>query len=259
MNRRHFLAVAGGSLAMSTPAGAADSKPRIIELRRFQLRNTPDAMARRTTDFLEKAWAPALKRSGATVVGAFNSVISEGSPYVLLLSEYADLSAWESGQSKGLNDSDTAKARDEYFGGPLQFIRSEVTLLRGFPGFPVVQVPAAKQGGGTRIYELRTYESNNPKTLARKIRMFDEGESALFAKIGMTNVFYGETIAGRNMPNLTYMVGFDDLAHREKAWSTFVAHPEWKKMLAQPGVSDAEIVSNISNAIVRPLAWSAIK
>jgi hypothetical protein len=259
MNRRNFLAVAGGSLAMSMPAGAADSKPRIIELRRYQLRNTPDAMARRTTDFLEKAWSPALKRSGASVVGAFGSLISEGSPYVLLLSEYADMGAWESAQSKALSDTETTKMRDEYFGGPLQFIRSEVTLLRGFPGFPAVQVPPAKQGGGSRVYEIRTYESNNPKTLARKIRMFDEGESALFAKIGMTNVFYGETVVGRNMPNLTYMVGFDDLAHREKAWSAFGGHPEWKKMLAQPGVTDAEIVSNISNAIVRPLAWSAIK
>jgi hypothetical protein len=138
-------------------------------------------------------------------------------------------------------------------------MRSEVTLLRGFPGFPTVHVPAPKQGGGTRVYEIRTYESNNAKTLARKIRMFDEGESALFAKIGMTNVFFGETIAGTNMPNLTYMVGYDDLAHREKVWAAFVAHPEWKKMLAQPGVSDAEIVSNITNSIVRPLAWSAVK
>jgi hypothetical protein len=244
---------------MSTPAGAADTKPRIIELRRFQLRNTPDAMTRRTTEYLEKTWAHALKRAGASVVGAFSSLIGEGSPYVLLLSEHADIGAWESAQSKALNDPDTAKARAEYYSGPLQFIRSEVTLLRGFPGFPTVQVPAAKQGGGTHIFEIRTYESNNPRTLARKIRMFDEGEHALFAKIGMLNVFYGETIVGRNMPNLTYMVGFDDLAHREKAWSAFGGHPEWKKMLAQPGVSDAEIVSNISNTIVRPLAWSAIK
>lgn len=244
---------------MSTPAGAADSKPRVIELRRFQLRNTPDAMTRRTTEFLEKAWSPALKRSGASVVGAFSSLISEGSPYVLLLSEFPDIGTWESAQAKAMSDSDTAKMRDEYFGGPLQFVRSEVTLLRGFPGFPTVQVPAAKEGGGTRVYEIRVYESNNPKTLARKIRMFDEGESALFAKIGMTNVFFGETIAGDKMPNLTYMVGFDNLAHREKAWSAFGGHPEWKKMLAQPGVSDPEIVSNISNSIVRPLAWSAIK
>lgn len=243
---------------MSTSADAAESRPKIIELRRYQLRNTPDAMVKRTTDFLENAWIPALKRAGVTVTGAFTSLIGEGSPFLLLLSEYADLSAWDAAQSKALNDSDTAKARDEYFGGPLQFLRSDVTLLRGFPGFPAVKVPEAK-GTGTRVYELRTYESNNPKTLARKIRMFDEGESALFAKIGMTNVFFGQTIAGRNMPNLTYMVGYDDLAHREKVWATFVSHPEWKKMLAQPGVSDAEIVSNISNSMLRPLAWSAIR
>jgi hypothetical protein len=149
--------------------------------------------------------------------------------------------------------------REEFFGGPLGFVRSEVTLLRGFPGFPAIQVPPAKQGGGSRIYEIRIYESNTPKSLARKIRMFDEGEHALFAKIGMVNVFFGETIVGRNMPNLTYMVGYNDLAHREKVWSEFGGHPEWKKMLAQPGVSDAEIVSNISNSLVRPVGWSAIR
>jgi hypothetical protein len=89
--------------------------------------------------------------------------------------------------------------------------------------------------------------------------MFDEGEHALFAKLGMVNVFFGETLAGSEMPNLTYMVGFDDLAHREKAWSAFGSSPEWKKMAAQPGVSDAEVVSNISNYIVRPLGFSAIR
>ncbi len=47
---------------MSMPAGAAEGKPRIIEMRRIQLRNTQDAMSRRTQDFLEKAYVPALKR-----------------------------------------------------------------------------------------------------------------------------------------------------------------------------------------------------
>jgi hypothetical protein len=244
---------------MSMPAGAAEGKPGIIELRRYQLRNNPDAMARRTGDFLEKAWAPALKRSGATVVGAFSSLIAEGSPFLLLVSGFPDMATWESANAKALADSDTAKAREEYFTGPLGFVRSEVSLLRGFPGFPSIQVPPASEGGKSRVFEIRIYESNNPKTLARKIRMFDEGEHALFAKIGMVNVFFGETIVGRNMPNLTYMVGYNDLAHREKVWSEFVGHPEWKKMLAQPGVSDAEIVSNISNSLVRPAAWSSIR
>jgi hypothetical protein len=124
---------------------------------------------------------------------------------------------------------------------------------------PSIEVPKPRPEGKTRIFEIRTYESNNAKTLARKIRMFDEGEIDLFRKAGMVPVFFGETIVGRNMPNLTYMVGYDDLADREKTWSTFVSHPEWKKMLAQPGVSDAEIVSNISNSIVRPATSSAIR
>ena len=48
-------------------------------------------------------------------------------------------------------------------------------------------------------------------------------------------VFFGETIVGQRMPNLTYMVGYEDLAAREKIWSTFVSHPEWKKMTRAAG------------------------
>ncbi|HYO81084.1 MAG TPA: NIPSNAP family protein [Bryobacteraceae bacterium] len=258
MNRRDFLATTGG-LTLSLTASAAEGKPRIIELRRFQLRNNPDAMVRRTGDFLEKGWGPALKRSGATVVGAFSSVVAEGSPFALLVAEYPDLATWEAANTRALADTDSAKVREDYLNGPLGFVRSEVKLLRSFPGFPTLQVPEALPGGKTRLYELRTYESNNAKTLARKIRMFDEGEHALFAKVGMTNVFFGETIAGPDMPNLAYLVGYEDMADREKVWATFVSHPEWKKMLAQPGVSDAEIVSNISNALLRPASWSAIR
>ena len=258
MNRRDFLATTGG-MALSLTANAAEGKPRIIEMRRIQLRNNPDAMGRRTNDYLEKGWAPALKRSGATVVGAFNSVVGEGSPFTLLVSEYPDIATWEAANTKAVADTDLQKIRDEYYKGPLGYVRMEVKLLRGFPGFPAVQVPEPKGDGRSRLYEIRTYESNSPITLARKIRMFDEGEHALFAKVGMTNVFFGQTIAGPNMPNLTYMVGYDDMAHREKVWTAFVGHPEWKKMLAQPGVSDAEIVSNISNSFVRPLNWSAIR
>jgi hypothetical protein len=89
--------------------------------------------------------------------------------------------------------------------------------------------------------------------------MFDEGEINLFRKVGMVPVFFGEAIAGQRMPNLTYMVGYDDFAARERTWSTFVSHPEWKKMLMQPGVGDTEIVSNITNSIVRPIPISAIQ
>jgi hypothetical protein len=89
--------------------------------------------------------------------------------------------------------------------------------------------------------------------------MFDNGEIGIFRRLGMRPVFFGQTIVGRDMPNLTYMLAFDDLAHRERAWRAFGADPEWQKLRATPGLSDAEIVSNISSAILRPLPFSPIR
>jgi hypothetical protein len=259
MDRREFLAFAGGSAAMSMPVGAAESKPMVLELTRIQMRNTQDSMVQRTTEYIGKGYFPALQRAGVKPAGAFTSLIAPDSPFLLLLTQHASLSAWESSAGKLAADKQFQKVREAYFAGPLAYSRMETTLLRGFPEMPGIEVPDALSGGRTRVYELRTYESNNPETLARKIRMFDEGETAIFRKVGMAPVFFGETIAGQNMPNLTYMVGFDDLAAREKIWSAFGSSPEWQKLRSKPGLSDPEIVSNISNIVVRPLPFSGIR
>ena len=55
------------------------------------------------------------------------------------------------------------------------------------------------------------------------------------------------------------MLAYDDLAARDKQWRAFSADPDWQKLRAQPGLADAEIVSNISNEIVRPLVFSPIR
>ena len=125
--------------------------------------------------------------------------------------------------------------------------------------FPTVTPPPARENHTTRIFELRTYESPTEKTLARKIQMFGDGEIEVFQRVGMATVFFGQTIIGPRMPSLSYMVGFDDLAAREKLWSAFSADPDWQKLRNTPSLSDAEIVSNISNAILRPLPFSAIR
>jgi hypothetical protein len=135
----------------------------------------------------------------------------------------------------------------------------ESTLLRAFNGMPALEVPASDGKRAARIFEMRTYESVNEKASRRKIKMFEDGEIAIFRRLGMTPVFFAQTLVGRNMPSLTYMLTFDDLASRERLWGKFGSDPEWQKLRAQPGLSDAEIVSNISNSILRPLAFSPIR
>ncbi len=244
---------------MSVTAEGAESKSAIIELRKFHLRNTTDAMVQRTTDFIGKSMVPALQRAGFGPIGAFGAVVGQESPFLLLATQFANLAAWDSRREKLAGDAELNKAWEGFYAGALQYLRMEVSLLRGFNTMPGIEVLKPLPDGRTRVFELRTYESNNDRTLARKIRMFDEGEIGLFRKMGMAPVFFGETIVGTSMPNLTYMLGYDDLAAREKAWTSFVSSPEWTKMKAQPGVSDPEIVSNISNSLLRPMAFSAVK
>ena len=89
--------------------------------------------------------------------------------------------------------------------------------------------------------------------------MFEDGEIAIFRRLGMKVVFFGSAFAGANLPNLTYMLGYDDLAHRDKVWKAFGADPEWQKMRVLPGLSDAEVVSNISSILLRPLPFSPVR
>jgi hypothetical protein len=258
MNRRQFLAT-GPALASVAPVFAVGAKPSIIELSYIRMRNTQDAMVQRTNDYLAKSYVPALRRAGAKQVGAFTYVIGEGNPSTVLAIEFADASSWESSGQKLREDKDLLKVADAFYSGPLQYVRRETVILRGFPSMPNVEVPPAGSESKTHIFELRTYESNNQRSLARKIRMFDEGEIAIFRKVGMIPVFFGEALAGGNLPQLTYLLAYDDMAARDKSWAAFGSHPEWTKMKNEPGASDGEIVSNISNAILRPLAFSSIR
>lgn len=239
---------------------AAAQKNQVLELRYYYLRNSHDNQVQRTSDFLGKAHLPALQRAGAIAAGCFASVIAEQSPFLVTVASYASLAAMEAAMEKLSADGEYGKAADAYHSAQgLGYVRTESSLLRAFDSIPAVEVPATDGQRAPRIFELRTYESNNPATLKRKIKMFDEGEIAIFRKTGLQPVFFGETIVGPKMPNLTYLLAFDSLAAREKNWQTFVGHPEWLKLRAQPGLSDAEIVSNISNSILRPLPFSMIR
>ena len=259
MKRRTFFAgTAGAGLAMPLAQGAQQKS--ILELTYIRMRNNEHNQSRRSRDFLEKSLKPALKRSGSGPVGLFSNLIGEQSPNLVVLTSYAGLGEMEAAGKKLAADEKFAEDLKAYYAlEGLGFQRVEKSLLRGFDSFPAIEIPPTDEKQRARIFEMRIYESNTHQTLQRKMRMFDDGEIDLFRKVGMVPVFFGETIVGQNMPNLTYMVGFDSLADREQVWGKFGSSPEWRKMAALPGLSDAEIVSNISNAILRPLSASDIR
>ncbi|MDQ6704599.1 MAG: NIPSNAP family protein [Acidobacteriota bacterium] len=247
---------AGASLLSS--AAGADGKNQYFQLEYFYLRN--GSQPQRANDFFANYFLPAAKRIGLGPLGFFSPVIGERSPYILLLASHPSLDSFGSMFSRLGADPEFEKGMAKFhLPGDPGYTRRENIVLRAFDAMPALQIPAPDDKRPARIFELRTYESNDLNTLHRKIKMFEGGEMGIFKRLGMSPVFFGEAIAGRNLPSLTYMLSYADLATREKLWNDFGSDPEWVKMRAKPGNTDAEIVSNIGNAILRPTPFSEIR
>jgi hypothetical protein len=258
VNRRKF--VAASSAAGLYTAVAAENSPKnsIYALTYYYMRN--GTQSERTTAYLRQTFLPAARRAGLLPAGFFSPVFGDRAPYILALTSYPSFAAMETVHQKLAADKEYQKGWEAYdtIGDPA-YVRMEVSLLRAFDAFPEIELPPGDAQRPARTFELRTYESMNEKAGRKKIKMFEDGEAAIFKRVGMNTVFFGQTVVGRNMPSLTYMLGYDDMAARDKTWKAFGGDPEWQKLRATPGLSDAEIVSNITSTILRPLPFSAIR
>jgi hypothetical protein len=259
MERRQMLAGLTAAAAFINAEGRAERLPNTyLELKTWRLHNTPEGQASRVAAYLEHGLAPALQRAGARLDGAFGSLIAPDTPFYVTLTEYASLGAMEETLKKLKADEDHQRELQKLSeGSGLPFVRVESSLLRSFDGMPAPVL--SKPGEKHRIFELRTYESQTFTTLSRKVGMFNGGEMQIFQRLAMGPVFFGETIIGPQQPNLKYMLSYDDLAARDRLWQAFGSDPEWNQLKARPGLSDPEIVANISNVILRSLPFSLIR
>jgi hypothetical protein len=260
MDRRSMLTALSASALISSEARAAAPTNTFLEIQTWRLRNSAEGQGSRVSEYLEHGLAPALTRAGSKLCGAFANVIAPDGPYYVTVSQYASLAAFESAFTQLKGDAAHRAALEKLSSGSgIPFVRLESSLLRSFDKMPAPVLTDASEKRAPRIFELRTYESQSFVTLARKVGMFNDAEMGIFERLGMRPVFFGETIVGPRQPNLMYMLSYDDLAARDTLWRAFGKDPEWAKLRVQPGLTDPEIVANISNVILRPLAFSAIR
>ena len=260
MRRRTMLAGAAGAASLAAaPEPAADER-HYIELHWYRLRN--GSQVRRVNEFLSQVWLPACRRSGTGPVGMFANVIGPDSPSILVATGYRSMAAWEEQRARHDADPEYRKHTAAFGAAPAtdpSYMRREAWLLRGIQSAPKLEPPPAETGRAPRLFELRIYESHNSRAGRDKIAMFDQAETAIFRRCGLLPVFFGEALIGPRLPNLTYMVAYDDWAARDKAWAAFRDDPEWKKISQKPGWTDPEIVTNISNSLLRPAPYSPIR
>jgi len=262
MKRRNFLqnslAACLGAGALAENALAADTATHgrdVYELRAYTLKVAKKPLL---DDYLAKAFIPALHRLGAGPVGVFsdNPNGEDIAVYVFMVLPSADFTI--ALVDKLASDVEYLKAGADYLAASAAdpvYDRIESSLLVAFEGMPHLATPDVSK---PRIVNLRTYESHNERAAKKKIEMFNTREMPIFQRVGLTAVFFGETIIGPRMPNLTYMLVFPDDAARKAAWGRFGADEDWKKLKAIPEFADKEIVSKITNRILTPEPYSEI-
>ncbi len=255
MRRREFLAgvgvagVAGlGSAALAAGGGGRE----YFELRQYRLHG--GAKKNMLGNFLRDVGIAAMNRVGIGPVGVFTAKYGPSDPTLYVLMVHKNIESVVTAADRLLADdkfanSDFVKASS----GDVGYARVESSLMAAFKDMPKLEVPEKR----SRIFELRIYESHSIKAGKKKVEMFNEGgEIAIFKNKGLNPVFFGETVIGPMMPNLTYMLCFDDLTDRDKRWGVFGGSDEWKKLRSDPQYKDT--VSNITDIILRPMGYSQI-
>jgi hypothetical protein len=264
MERRQFLAasiatsaaaVAGRAVAQGQPAAPRE----FYQIRRYSLISGPQQKL--TESFFANALIPALAKSGFGPAGAFRLDIGPETPAYYLLIPGKELGALATLDLELAEDQQFLDAAAPFWDATSTapaFQRVEVSLLEAFAGWPKLTPPAAAATKAKRIFQLRTYESPSNGEHVRKVEMFHSGEFEIFLKAGFHPVFFGDTLAGARMPNLTYMLAFTDSAELEAKWDAFRNDADWKKLTANPRFAFDQIVTNISNQMLSPLDCSQV-
>ena len=103
---------------------------------------------------------------------------------------------------------------------------------------------------------MRDYESHSEERALGKRAMFDHGEIEVMRELGMARVFFGQAIAGPDLPHLRYISCGPDLATHLGNWKNFGTHPTWNKLKADPRYKD-NTSKNTARFLV-PTAYSQI-
>lgn len=229
----------------------------LYEIKIYHLKN--QNQENQVDEFLENAYLPALKRAGIDKTGVFKPIKEDTAigKLIYVFIPYSRPEQFLTVPQILENDKRYNEDGSGYHNAPHDdppYERIETIILRAFEGFPRYKTSTLVNAPSEKVYELRSYESATEKQYKNKVKMFNEGETAIFDRLGFNPIFYGEVIAGSNMPNLMYMTSFSNMKSRDEHWDAFGKDAEWKKMSSmeeyQNNMNHADII------LLRPTSYS---
>ncbi len=249
-----------GGAAAGIPAMAGESTPekgsKFYVVEQFYLKN--GSQPQRIHDYLKNAAIPALNKVGGGPVLVLEALIAPHMPQVSAIIGFKSLDDLWQVHQKVMSDKELLQRFEAWEQGEEPAIESmSATILQATDYSPELVVDREPRKN-PRIFEWRVYHSPTSRQLRALHERFAGPEIKIFHRSGVHPVLYTSTLIGQNMPNLTYLIPFDSLDAREKAWNAFGADPEWQKVRKESVDKYGQISSVIQISLHKATAYSPV-
>jgi len=107
------------------------------------------------------------------------------------------------------------------------------------------------------IYEMRRYDCF-PGQIGNLNKLMEELAIPIFERLGMTFVGAWSPVVGDDESALIYILGYEDMGARQKAWDQFWVDPEWVGGRDRYATS-GPIVSKSNSVFLGPTRYSPLK
>jgi len=267
LSRRQFIpalslpaaaSLLSGALGVRALGSASEeqSKTPLVVARNYFLKS--GSQPERLHAFLKNGLVPGLARSPMGPPIILDALIAAHMPQVMTLFGFRSVEQWRAAEDKLAGLRSYRDALDQWErgeDGPYEEYSER--LLGATPFSP--PLPVAQGNDPARIFELRVYHSPTSRQLAALNDRFEGKEIGIFHRSGIHPILYTNAVTGDHLPNLTYLIPFDSLAAREKAWAAFASDPEWIKVRAESVQKFGQISSVIEMSIWRATAFSPVR
>lgn len=251
IERREFLEIWGGLSTLIGIDARYEAGP-IFVLHQFLLDNG-EQLGRLHT-YLRDALLPALAREAGGAQIVLEATVAAHQPQVIFLQEFSNLASWRETMLKLKGDAGLATANSVWDQkGP--YLSHSVSLLAATDYCP----PVVAKSEMPRLFEMRVYQAPSEWQMNGVHERFAGPEIQIFHRCGIEPLLYASTIAGPQMPNLTYLIPFVSLAAREVAWTKFQADADWHRVRQQSIEDHGYTPRVITISLFKAAAYSPVK
>ncbi len=109
------------------------------------------------------------------------------------------------------------------------------------------------------IYEQRRYECL-PGQIANLHRLMEELAVPVFKKVGMTFVGAWTPEVGDDENTLIYLLAYEDMGARQRAWDAFWVDPEWVDgRVRYAEMAGGPLVAKSNSVFLKPSGYSPLQ